>query len=397
MTLLGDLGERLRQNPYPVYSAMRRFRPVLHDRMHDVWLLFDYESVKRALNDHAAFSSAVTPPGGGSTPDWLIFHDEPRHAKLRRIIAQAFTPRSIAALEPHVRELSRELLDTLVPRGEMDLVTEYAEPLPTMVIAGMIGIPPEDRATFLRWAHAILNLGYAVTGGERAARAAREYVAVSEEMKIALGSAMDARRRFPRDDLLTRLVEAELDGERLTEEEILGFVKLLLSAGTETTTNTLANAIVALLDHPDQLAQLRRQPELMPQAIEEVIRYRSPVQIVFRCTRTDVELRGQRIPAGALVLPVVGSANHDARQFAHPHRFDITRDSSSHVAFGHGIHFCLGAALARLELRVALPDLLARLPGLARAGARRWEPRDAPLVHGPKHLPIRFGSAACPS
>ena len=165
-----------------------------------------------------------------------------------------------------MRELSRELLDAFTPRGEMDLVTDYAEPLPTMVIAGMIGVPPDDRPTFLRWAHAILNLGYAVTGGERAARAAREYLAVSEEMKIYLANAMAARRTRPSDDLLTRLVEAEVDEERLTDEEILGFVKLLLSAGTETTTNTLANAIITFLDHPHQLARLRREPELMPQA-----------------------------------------------------------------------------------------------------------------------------------
>ena len=393
MTFLGTLGERLRRNPYPVYSLLRRVRPVLHDRMHNVWLLFDYESVKRALNDHAVFSSAVKPPGGSSPPDWLIFHDEPRHAKLRRILAQAFTPKSIAALEPRVRELSGELLAALTPRGEMDFVTEYAEPLPTMVIAGMIGIPPEDRPTFIRWAHAIMNLGYAVTGGERAARASREYFEVSDEMKVYLASALAARRRVPTDDLLTRLVEAEVDGDRLTDDEILGFVKLLLSAGTETTTNTLANAIVALLDYPEQLALLRREPERMPQAIEEVIRYRSPVQMVFRTTRTEVELCGKRLPAGALVLPVIGSANHDAHQFPNADRFDITRDTKAHVAFGHGIHFCIGAALARLELRVALPELLERLPGLARSGTRHWAPRDAPLVHGPKHLALRFLSS----
>jgi cytochrome P450 len=194
----------------------------------------------------------------------------------------------------------------------------------------------------------------------------------------------------PRDDLLTRLVEAEVDGERLTEEEIFSFFQLLLLAGTETTTNLIANAVLCFLDHPEQLARVRAASELLPAAIEEVLRFRTPVQIVFRATTQDVELRGRVIPAGALVFLMVGSANRDARQFRDAHRFDVAREPTPHVAFGFGAHFCIGAALARLEARVALSALLERVPDLRRAHRGPWSPRTGLNVQGPRSLPMRF-------
>ena len=190
--------------------------------------------------------------------------------------------------------------------------------------------------------------------------------------------------------MLTKLCEAEVDGDHLTEQEILGFFQLLLIAGSETTTNLLNNAILCLIEHPDQFARLRATPALMPSAIEEVLRYRSPVQWMFRATQRDVEVDGQTIPAGKLVLPIIGSANRDPQQFRDAGRFDIARDPNPHIAFGHGIHFCLGAPLSRLEARIALPDLLERLKGLELASHEPWEPRKALHVHGPARLPIRF-------
>jgi cytochrome P450 len=190
--------------------------------------------------------------------------------------------------------------------------------------------------------------------------------------------------------LLTRLTEAEVDGERLTAEEILGFFQLLLLAGQETTTNLITNAVLCLVEHPDQLARLRAAPELLPSAIEEVLRYRSPFQWFYRVTRRDAEVHGQTIPAGKLVLVGVGAANRDPKQFRDAGRFDITRDPNPHLGFGHGIHFCLGAPLARLEARVALTDILGRLEGLALANDEPWEPRPALHVHGPTRLPVRF-------
>jgi cytochrome P450 len=189
---------------------------------------------------------------------------------------------------------------------------------------------------------------------------------------------------------LTRLVEAEVDGERLTEEEILAFFQLLLLAGSETTTNLISNALLCFLENPDQLARLRAAPDLLPSAIEEILRYRSPVQVVFRQTRRDVEVHGQVIPAGKLVLAIVGSANRDPQQFHDAGRFDITRDPNPHIAFGHHIHFCVGAPLARLEARIALSDLFQRVKGFEFASEEPWEPRKTFHVHGPTRLPIRF-------
>ena len=387
--MLDFLSDELRRDPYPLFTQARSAFPVLHEPGSDMWLLFDYDSVKRALNDSEVFSSVVETPMG-KAPDWLVFSDPPRHSKLRAIVMRAFTPRSIASVEPRVRELSRELLEPVLERGEMDLVADYSAPLPMMVIAELLGIPSSDRQRFMHWAEVIMTLSYTISGGEEAARAISENAAVKEEMRAYFADLADQRRRTPKDDLLTRLVEAEVDGERLTPGEILGFFQLLLSAGTETTTNLINNALLCLLEHPDQFARLRAEPRLLPSALEEVLRYRTPVQMVFRATKGDVALHGQVIPAGKLVLVMIGSANRDATKFQDADRFDITRDPNPHIAFGHGIHFCLGAALSRLEARVALTDLLEQLKGVQLASSEPWVPRKALNVLGPARLPVRF-------
>lgn len=309
---------------------------------------------------------------------------------MRGLLARAFTPRSVAEVEPRIRWLSRALLDRFTERGEMDLAEDFAIPFPTLVIAEMLGVPVADRPRFRRWSDVILNLSHTLPGGEEAERAAREYRAVHGEMHDYVDRMIEDRRYVPCDDLLTRLVQARVEGERLTTGEILGFVQLLLIAGQETTTNLLNNAVLSFIRHPDQLARVRAVPRLLPSAIEEVLRYRSPVQWMFRFTRREVQLHGQTIPAGKMVLPVIGSANHDPKHFDAPDRFDVARDPNPHIAFGHGIHHCLGAPLARLEARVALPDLLERLPELHLASDEPWQPREALHVHGPARLPIRF-------
>ena len=382
-----------RRDPFPLYARLRATSPLLHEPQADMWVLLDYDSVKRALHDHESFSSIVATPTV-RTPDWLLFSDPPRHTKLRNIILRAFTPRSIASLEPRVRQLSGELLAPAVGRGALDVVTEYASLLPTMVIAEMIGIPVEDRERFLRWGDVIMKLSHTLRGGEASARAMEENVAVRQEMRAYLEAILEARRRAPEDDLLTRLLEAEVDGERLDLEELLGFFQLLLAAGTETTTHLIDNALLCLLEHPDQRARLEADLALLPSAIEEVLRFRSPAQAMFRSTRRDVELHGQVIPAGRLVLTLIGSANRDARHFHEPERFDITRAPNPHLAFGHGIHFCLGAALSRLEARVALTDLLTKLRNFRLASDTPWRPREGLHVHGPTHLPLRFEPGA---
>ena len=372
----------IRRNPYPTYDQLRTTSPLLRvPPPFNGWLVFDYESVKWVLNDHETFSSRIP------APNWFIFFDPPAHTKLRALISRAFTPRMIAQLEPRIQELTEELLDAA--GSEFDFAAAFSIPLAMKVIAGMIGIPLSDWAMYSRWSDIILQLSYSRSGGEEAERSRRDFAAVTAEMDAYLTAMIAERRANPRDDLLTRLIEAEVDGERLTQQEILGFFQLLVVAGQETTSDLLNNAVLSLLENPDQLALLRTEPELLPAAIEEVLRYRSPLQWMMRTPRRDVELHGAIVPAGAFVLPMIGSANRDPRVFADPHRFDIRRDPNPHVAFGHGLHFCLGAALSRLETRIALTAILARFSTIELAITDPLPPRRALHVHGPDRLPLR--------
>jgi cytochrome P450 len=385
--------EEVRRNPYSLYDQLRSNSPVLHDPTTNMWMVFDYESVKRAVSDQETFSSSLADTANRHTPDWLIFQDAPRHTRLRGIIMQAFTPRSVANLETRIRDLSRNLLDQMIERahgGEIDLATDYSVPLPMMVIAEMIGIPLADWPLFRNWSDVILKLSLTISDGAESQAALRELAAMKAEVGDYLCGLVEQRRSHPRDDLLTRLVEANVEGDRLTHEEIVAFFQLLLVGGNETTANLINNAILCLIENPDQLAQLRAEPNLLPSTIEEVLRYRAPVQWVLRATRRDVEVHGQTIPAGKIVLAMIGSANRDAKQFNDADRFDISRDPNPHVTFGHGVHFCLGAPLSRLEARIALTDLLTRLTHFELASDQPWEPREALHVHGPTRLPLRF-------
>lgn len=389
--MLDIFSAEMRRNPYPVYDLMRSGSPVFHLPAFDLWMIFDFENVKRALVDHDTFSSDLSVASGHGNPgEWFIFFEPPRHTKLRAIISKAFTPRVIANLEPRIRELSAQLLGVALKRGDIDLAEDFAVPLPMLVIAEMIGVPQSEWPRYKRWSDAILKLANTFSKDEESIQTVADFRSVTAEMREFLPSLIAERRAAHQDDLLTRLVEAEVDGERLSEEEVLGFVQLLLVAGQETTANLINNAIVCLIDNPDQFARLRSQPDLLPSAIEEVLRYRSPVQWMPRATRRDVELNGTVIPAGKLVLPIIGSANRDPKQFQNAQRFDIAREPNLHLAFGHGIHSCLGAPLARLEAKIALGDFLRSVQTVEYASNEPWEPRKALHVHGPSRLPIRL-------
>jgi cytochrome P450 len=381
--------DEARRNPFAIYAQMRAAFPTFRaPPPFDMWMLFDYDSVKRALSDHETFSSAVPAPD-----NWFIFFDPPQHSKMRALISRAFTPKSIAALEPRIRDLSRKLLDDLLTRGEVDIAAEYSIPLPMTVIAEMVGIPTADWQRFREWSDIILKLSYSLRGLEGEAEtdnAVTGFRTVTVEMNEYLTRMIVDRRAAPKNDLLTRLVDAEVDGERLNQHEILGFFQLLIVAGQETTANLINNALICFMDFPDQLTRLRATPELLPSAIEEVLRYRSPVQWLMRTPKTEVELNGKTIRPRELILAIVGSANRDAKHFPDPDRFDITRDPNPHVAFGHGIHACLGAALARMEAKIALTDLLTRLSHFEPGTSAPWPPRKALHVHGPANLPLRF-------
>jgi cytochrome P450 len=389
--MMNLFSEEMRRNPYPAYAQMRESSPVFHHEGFGIWMIFNFDGVRRALMDHDAFSSDLSHvPGTGNPGEWFIFFDPPRHTKLRALISKAFTPRVVADLEPRIRELSRQLLDEVVPRGEMDLATEFSVPFPMLVIAELLGMPVAEWPRYKRWSDVILKLANTFSRDEESAVAVAEYRAVTAEMREFLPELIAQRRAARQDDLLTRLVEAEVDGEHLTADEVLGFVQLLLVAGQETTANLLNNAVLCLMENPDQLARLRAAPDLLPTAIEEVLRYRSPIHWMPRATRRDIEMQGQLIPAGKLVLPIIGSANRDARQFPDPDRFDISRDPNPHIAFGHGIHSCLGAPLARMEARIGLTYFLERVEKFELASDEPWEPRKALQVYGPSRLPIRF-------
>ena len=341
---------------YAWFEEMRSSDPVFYDGR--TWHAFRYEEVSQVMTDYTHFSSQAFGLTGSFLQNTLIAKDPPDHRKLRNLVNQAFTPRTVARLSDRIARVTQELLDEVKSRGKMDVVSDIAFPLPAKVIAEMLGVPPEDWDIFQRWAR--------VDSSDPAASRREAGRSQREEMSNYFSRLLEERRRAPREDLISALSVAEVDGERLSEAELVSFCFLLLAAGQETTKNLITNAIVCLTDYPDSMERLMREPTLMPTAIEEVLRYLPPVWFLFRQTRAEVELGGQRIPADQLVLAWTASANRDPAQFQNPDRFDIEREPNRHLAFGHGIHYCVGAPLARLEARIALPMMLEQLRDLQR-------------------------------
>lgn len=387
--------ERDRLDPAPFFADRRRYAPVAYSEADQAWAVYRYDDVKRVLSDHEAFSSERRLAAMGARPrPSLISMDPPRHRLFRNLVAQAFTPKAVAALAPRIEAIAQQLLDEVVPRGHMDLIEDLAYPLPVTVIAEMLGVPAEDRARYKDWADRLLNRQAPFLNRSD------EREAIIDEMDAYFRTVLDERRAQPREDMISHLLAAELDGQRLNEDEILSFCALLLLAGHITTVNLIGNTMLCLLEHPEAMAELRRTPALIPGAIEETLRYRSPVQFMVRAAAHDVELGGKRIGQDEFVIGFIASANRDETVFDHPDVFDIHRHPNPHLAFGYGIHFCLGAPLARLEGQIALRLLLARLPNLALAPLSdkqlaRWagkpvEPLESQILQGVSHLAMRF-------
>jgi cytochrome P450 len=334
------------------------------------------------------FSSAIGHliPGIKQNNDGINFSDPPRHTRLRALVSKAFTPQAVARLEPRIRSITTSLIDEVALRGETDLVADLAAPLPIMVISEMLGVPPEDREQFRRWSEAQATVLNGAIGVEFAAA----FEATERELFAYFQEIVAKRRREPREDLVSALCTTEMDGERLDEWDLLNFCRVLLVGGNETTMHLIGNAVLSLLENPAELARLRDDPALIPSAVEEVLRYRGPAQVIMRQAREDAQLGGKDIGAGQMVMVFLGSANRDESKFVEPERFDVARDPNPHIAFGIGIHFCFGAALARLEARVALEAILARLPDLARADDAPLEPVPGAVLYGLKRLPLRF-------
>ena len=367
-------------------TTMRDEHPVWRDR-YGIWHVFRHADVEAILRDPATFSSdtaRLVPAAAPVRRGMLTQIDPPEHRALRRLVSATFTPRMVAGLEPRIRALTGELLDGAGPR--FDLVDVLAFPLPVIVIAELLGLPAEDRPLFRSWADSLFSQQ---VGDPRDPDVMQKFTAAMSEITAYLTEACVARRGAGGTDLISALVNTEVDGRILDDEEAANFSMLLLLAGHVTTTVLLGNAVRTLDEHPGVWAELRADPALIPGAIEEVLRFRSPFMQVGRSTRHPVEVGGVEIPADVIVLPWLLSANRDPRAHRDPNRFDIRRglEGGAQLAFGHGVHFCLGAPLARLEGRVALEELTRRYRSLAvdRTVALRRFPQG---ILGTRELPV---------
>jgi cytochrome P450 len=409
--------DRWRADPYPAYRELRDEAPVHFAPESGCWCVSRYEDVLHILNHPEIFSSRAmftvlmnagfegkpplswrmvsflirfalrtrVSPLGFTTARNLIASDPPIHATLRAIVNRGFTPRRIQAWEPRIRAIASERVARLAGGEPFDVVRDLAIPLPVTIIAEMLGVERERLSDFKRWSDAIIA---AMTGPMRAFPPHPETIEVFLELDTYLAGVIRRRRRERGDDLVSALLAEEPGGNKLSTMEIMQFVMLLLVAGNETTTNLIGNAASALLDHPDALARVADDPSLVPNLVEETLRYDAPVQTVFRTALRDVVLRDVELPRGATVAVMLGAANRDERRFAAPDRFDPSRDCRGHLGFGFGQHFCLGASLARLEARLALEALAPQLRHTRRASAER-SILDSFLVRGPSRLELR--------
>ena len=361
------LSQEIRADPYAVYEELRRKDPVHRMRLADSWILVNYRDVDMVLRDHRRFGN-VGRDFGYLPYISMLDLDPPEHTRIRGLVAHGFTPRSVAALESRVQQTVDRLLDDLAGRERFDLIRDFAFPLPVIVIAEMLGVPPEDREQFNEWSN-VVALTVDPLLNPVQVRQVRQTV---EEMFAYFEKVAADRREQPRDDLVSALANAEENGEQLSREDLLINLVLVLAAGNETTRNLIGNGSLALLQNPAELQRLRDNPGLLDSAIDELLRYDSPVQLDGRIARERLEIGGKRIAAGQRVICLLGAANRDPEVFPNPAVLDIGRSAASHVAFGRGIHYCLGSPLARLEARVAFTALLRRFKSLRLAAEPRY-------------------------
>jgi hypothetical protein len=363
-------------DPYPFYHQLRSTQPVYWSDRLGAWLLTRYTDVASALHDSRLKSGSriqaimsqlpetvrsETQPLYQHLTKMMAFTDPPNHTRLRTLVGKAFTPGTVAKLRPRIQAIVDELLDKVQGTGKADLVRDFAYPLPAIVICEMLGIPLEVRDHFKQWSNDIVGFVSAGQVTAHKALTAQRSVAALTEYFLSL---CEQRRQHPREDLISALVIAEEEGDKLTEDELLSMCVQLFFAGFETTEGLIGNGLLALMRNPDQLKNLRDNPSLIGTAVEEFLRYDNSVQRQARVASVDLEIGGQRILQGQYLLLFIGAANRDPAQFRDPDRLDISRCENKHVAFGHGIHFCIGAPLARLEGEIAINTVLGRFPGL---------------------------------
>ena len=368
---------KIKANPYEKYRKLRSLDPVHRIRLINGWVLTEYEDVDEVLRDHRRFSRDY---GSESEYKSLLDLDPPDHTRVRSLVSKAFTPRSVAELHPRIQQIVDDLLDGVADNDRFDLVESFAYPLPVIVIAEMLGVPAEDRDRFKLWSNDIALTVEPTVNDEQAERIKLS----GEELIDYFDSIIELRRNDPQDDLITALIAAEEEGDRLTHEELIAMLLLLLVAGNETTRNLIGNGMLALLMSPDQLQRLRDNPDLMDTAVNELLRYDSPVQLDGRMATEDIEIRGKKIRPGQRVICLLGAANRDPSVFTDPDTLDIARQGKSNMSFGRGIHHCLGAPLALLEGRVAFASLLERFSTIRLL--REPEYRDQVVLRGVKEL-----------
>ena len=373
------LSQELRADPYPFYEELRRKDPVHRMRLQDAWVLTDYADVDMVLRDNQRFGNAGREFGYIPQVSMLDL-DPPEHTKIRALVSHGFTPRSVSALESRIRETVDGLLSNVDRKKRFDLIEELAFPLPIIVIAEMLGVPPEDREQFNEWSNTV-SLIVDPLLNERQIRQVQQAV---DEVFTYFEVVAEERRRHPQDDLVSALVTAEVDGERLERDDLLVNLLLVLVAGNETTRNLIGNGTLALLRHREELQRLHDDPSLLNGAIDELLRFDSPVQLDSRIAREPVELHGKRIAPGQRLICLLGAANRDPQAFPDADRLDLGRSAARHLAFGRGVHYCLGAPLARLEGCVAFEALLPRLCSLRLAEEPRF--RDQVTLRGLESL-----------
>jgi cytochrome P450 family 142 subfamily A polypeptide 1 len=382
------------RNPYPQFAWMRENAPLYWDASGEVWGVALYDDVMSISKDAETFCSGYSSrPDAPAIPS-MINLDDPAHKRRRALVNKGFTVRRVQDHEEKIRRICSELIDRVAPRGACDFVREIAAPLPMIVIGDMLGVEPEDRDVLLRWSDDLL----AGTSATRTPEAAERVMQAFEEYSVYNRRVVEDRRRKPRDDLMSVLVHAEIDGQRLDDEEILQEGLLILVGGDETTRHVITGGMEQLIRHPAQRRKLADDPSKIPAAVEEMLRWVTPIQNMNRTATRDVELHGQRVREGDKVLLLYPSANRDARIFDQPDRFDVERDPNPHLAFGgYGTHFCLGASLARLELRVMFEELLRRLPDLELSTGEPLPRRPSNFIVGIESMPVVFAPREPPA
>jgi cytochrome P450 family 142 subfamily A polypeptide 1 len=399
MAVIDDLnlldGRWYADDPHAIWDEFRRRAPVHYDPVGQVWGVFKHADVLAIEKDRATFSSHRAPRPHGEHLPMMISMDDPEHQRRRSLVSRGFTPKRVADHEPMVRDLCRGIIDRVADAGRCDFVWDVAAPLPLYVIADLLGYEPDMYDDLLRWSEAMMtpNAEDMLTPEQIARRIQESSTTMTEFREAQLGIIAD-RRRHPRDDVMTIFCQAEIDGDRLDDESIVQEMLLILIGGDETTRHVLSGGMLELLHNPDQLDALRRGEADLAVAAEEMIRWNSPVQNMARTATRDVVVRDQQVREGDQLMLFYPSANRDEDVFDEPHRFDVTRDPNPHVAFGFGTHFCLGAALARLEVRVMFEELLRRLGDFELAAEEPLPRRSSNFVSGLESLPITFTPTA---